>query len=72
MQKNPILCVDALVFRNNSKEILLVTRKKDPFKGHFAFPGGHVDYNEDPQDACLRELKEETGLVGKIFEGRSG
>lgn len=33
-----------------------------------AFPGGHLDYNEDPKDCCLRELKEETGLIGKTIE----
>lgn len=25
-----------------------------------------MDYGEEPKDACLRELKEETNLVGKI------
>ncbi len=30
-----------------------------------AFPGGFVDYNEDPKDSVLRELKEECNLLGK-------
>lgn len=30
----------------------------------YAFPGGHIDYNEDPADACLRELKEECHIDG--------
>ena len=32
-----------------------------------AFPGGHIDYGEDPVDSCVRELKEECGIdvVGK-------
>lgn len=45
-------------------EIILITRKNDPFKGCLAFPGGFVDYNEDPKDACLRELHEECGVPG--------
>lgn len=45
-------------------EILLITRGNDPFKGSLAYPGGFVDYNEDPLDACLRELEEECGIKG--------
>ena len=44
---------------------MLITRGRDPFKGHFAFPGGFVDYGEDPEDACIRELKEECCIEGK-------
>ena len=33
-----------------------------------SFPGGFVDYGEDPQNGCLRELKEETELDGKDIE----
>ena len=29
-----------------------------------AFPGGFVDYGEDPKDACLRELEEECSVKG--------
>ena len=32
------------------------------------FPGGFVNYGEDPQKGCLRELKEETELDGKDIE----
>ena len=46
-------------------DILLITRGRDPFKGHFAFPGGFVDYNEDPKQGCIRELKEECSIEGK-------
>ena len=31
-------------------------------------PGGHVEPNEDPVEAVLREIFEETGLVSKISE----
>ena len=26
-------------------------------------PGGHIEENEEPQDAVLREIEEETGLL---------
>lgn len=42
----------------------MITRKKPPYEGKLAFPGGFVDYNEDPKDACLRELHEECGIIG--------
>jgi ADP-ribose pyrophosphatase len=30
------------------------------------FPSGLIDANEKPEEAALRELKEETGYVGKV------
>eukprot|EP00826_Nyctotherus_ovalis_P009944 TRINITY_DN12636_c0_g1_i2.p1 TRINITY_DN12636_c0_g1~~TRINITY_DN12636_c0_g1_i2.p1 ORF type:complete len:171 (+),score=29.81 TRINITY_DN12636_c0_g1_i2:147-659(+) len=68
--KTPSLAVDALVLRsyNNAYDVLLVTRKYDPFRGRLAFPGGAVDYGEDPEDACVRELREECGVEGRVLE----
>lgn len=65
--RSPALTVDAAVLRGprEALEILLVTRAREPFKGKLAFPGGFVEYNEDPQDAVLRELAEECGLQAR-------
>ena len=66
----PNVATDAIVVRpkpdNESlHDILLITRLRDPFVGCLAFPGGFVDYNEDPMVGCLRELDEECGIKGK-------
>lgn len=41
---------------------LLVERGKEPWKGWLAFPGGSIEPGETPEQAVLRELKEETAL----------
>eukprot|EP00761_Pharyngomonas_kirbyi_P002771 gb/GECH01002775.1/.p1 GENE.gb/GECH01002775.1/~~gb/GECH01002775.1/.p1 ORF type:complete len:229 (+),score=26.18 gb/GECH01002775.1/:1-687(+) len=64
--KNPALTVDALtvVEKQGKHHILLIKRGNEPYKGMWAFPGGFVDYNEDPETAVLRELKEECHVTG--------
>jgi 8-oxo-dGTP diphosphatase len=34
--------------------------------GKWTLPGGGLDFGEDPQIGAVRELEEETGLVGRI------
>jgi bifunctional NMN adenylyltransferase/nudix hydrolase len=52
--------VDAVVIQGG--HILLVRRKSSPGKGLWALPGGFVNQKETALNACLRELKEETGI----------
>jgi 8-oxo-dGTP diphosphatase len=42
--------------------VLLLRRRKAPNQGLFNFPGGKVEPREDPYEACLREVHEETGI----------
>ena len=65
----PRVAADAIVTRpskdSDGHEIMLITRKKATFQGCLAFPGGHIDYGEDPEVACIRELKEECNVEGQ-------
>jgi ADP-ribose pyrophosphatase YjhB (NUDIX family) len=49
---------------NDSNEILMIKHKK---LGKWMPPGGHVDENELPCDAVLREVYEETGVRAQII-----
>lgn len=62
----PALTTDCVVFDARGR-VLLIRRKNPPFVGGYALPGGFVDIGERIEDACRRELSEETGLkVGDL------
>ncbi|WP_297421083.1 NUDIX hydrolase [Thermococcus sp.] len=47
--------------------VVLIKRKHEPFKDHYALPGGFVEYGESVEKAAVREAKEETGLNVKLL-----
>ena len=58
--ERPIAGVGVVVFRN--EEVLLVKRKKAPYKGQWSIPGGKQELGETVTQAARRELMEETGV----------
>lgn len=61
---DPKVAAGVLVERDD--QVLLVRRINEPLQGLWSIPAGFVDAHEDPQEAALRECKEETGLDVKI------
>mgnify|MGYP006283014465 CR=1 FL=1 len=61
---NPLPVAVAAVTR--SDRIFIIQRKNEPGAGAWALPGGFMESGESPEQACLRELEEETGFQGEV------
>lgn len=55
----------AIAVVQHEGRFLLVKRKKEPNANTWGFPGGHVELGETALTAAVRELAEETGVIGK-------
>ena len=44
-------------------QVLLIKRGQPPGRGQWALPGGFIDIDETIALSCLRELREETGVI---------
>ena len=64
---------------NDTSEVLLVKRASKPNKNKWCVPGGHIEDDEQPVEAAIREIKEETDinlnknnlyLVDKLSSGK--
>jgi 8-oxo-dGTP diphosphatase len=63
--RNPLPVASAIVL-NHNREVLLVKRKKEPRKGMWCLPIGFAELDESIDQACLRELDEESGVKGNV------
>lgn len=65
----PIVGVGAIIIEDEN--VLIVRRGQPPKMGAWSIPGGGVHLGEDLEEACMREVREETGLDVEILsEGR--
>ena len=62
--QNPVPAVAVILMQDHN--ILLVKRKYKPKAGKWSLPAGFIENNESPEQAAMREVVEETGLVVKI------
>lgn len=58
--QNPVPCADVAVI--DGSQVLLIKRENPPHAGKWALPGGIIEINESPEEAAVRELKEETNI----------
>jgi len=60
--KTPLLATDCVAV-DAQRRVLLIRRRFAPFRGSFSLPGGFVEIGETVEEACRRELCEETGVA---------
>ncbi len=60
-------CASVFVINPINKKVLLVKHKKF---NKWVQPGGHIEDNEVPEEAAIREVYEETGLKIKLLGER--
>lgn len=66
----PSVTVDVVIFTLIERElhVLLVKRRRWPYEGRWAIPGGFVQMDESLELAARRELEEETGVRDVYLE----
>lgn len=55
-----------VVYRRKGGDVRLMLIR-DRF-GRWSMPKGHIEPGESPEEAALREIAEETGLVGRVVD----
>jgi ADP-ribose pyrophosphatase YjhB (NUDIX family) len=59
-----MLAASSTVAIFNGNNVLLGLRKGDPYKGQWCVPGGFIEPSQEtPEQAAIREVKEETGIT---------
>ena len=59
----PRVGIGALIWRPETRQVLLIQRGREPNKGLWSLPGGLVEVGESLAAAVVREVAEETALT---------
>ncbi|SBT43581.1 NUDIX domain-containing protein [Micromonospora narathiwatensis] len=72
MWRNPLpVAVAVLPVRTpTGLGVVVVRRDIEPARGQLALPGGFIEYGEEWDEALVRELREETGLLAEFGQAR--
>jgi ADP-ribose pyrophosphatase YjhB (NUDIX family) len=62
--RNPVPAAGVVLTRES--EVLMVKRRYAPRPGAWCLPSGFMEYGETPERCALRELREETGVRGRL------
>ncbi|VAV90965.1 Nudix-related transcriptional regulator NrtR [hydrothermal vent metagenome] len=67
---HPAVTTDIVIFtvKEGALNLLLIKRGEEPFKNHWAIPGGFLLMDEDLNGCAIRELREETGVSDVYLE----
>ena len=68
--ERPSVTVDVVIFTLIERElhVLMVQRRRWPYEGYWAIPGGFINMDESLEMAARRELEEETGVRDVYLE----
>jgi 8-oxo-dGTP diphosphatase len=69
--RTPKLVVAALVSDQSGRVLVTRRRPDQPLPDQWEFPGGKMEAGESPQEALVRELREEIGVqpeVGPVWD----
>jgi 8-oxo-dGTP diphosphatase len=63
--ESKVPCAGAIVF-DAQRRLLLIRRGQAPSAGMWSVPGGRCEPGETPEQACVREVQEETGAQVQV------
>lgn len=66
MKKFKHLGAYGLIIKDN--KIVLINKGNGPYTGKLDLPGGTIEWGETPEEALIREIKEEVGIDVKEYE----
>ena len=66
-QPKHVACAGGIIFDRGTGGCCLILRGKAPSAGTWSIPGGRCEPGETAEQACVREVAEETGLQVQLI-----